>query len=137
MSEISAQPVARRFEVASAYVLGVLLPLLETLRRRTDFSLPEAYLDDYIAGALLLLGAWAVTRRRPYGPYALAGAWGVLCGGLYYSFFGQLRNAVPEDVSGLPNRVVVAIKGILFAVAILALVRSITRPASAPRAPAG
>ncbi len=136
MSDTSPKLIARRFEVAAAYALGVLLPLFETLRRRTDFSVPEAYVDDYIVGALLLLGAWAVTRRRPYGSYALAGAWGILCGGLYYSFFGQLRNGGPQDVSGLPNGVVVAIKGILFAVAIVALVRSITRPAPAPRAPA-
>ncbi len=114
-----------RFEVAAAYVVGILLPGLEVLRRRTNFDRPESYVDDFIVGVLLLLAASSVSRGRAYGPYLLAGSWGVLCGGLYGSFFGQLRSPLPDDISGLPNLVVVAIKGVFWAVAIAGFVRSI------------
>ena len=125
-------PIAMpRFEVAAAYVVGILLPGLEVLRRRTNFDRPESYVDDFIAGGLLLLAASAVSRRRAYGPYLLAGAWGVLCGGLYSSFFGQLRSPLPDDISGLPNLVVVAIKGVFWAVAMAAFVQSIRGASSA------
>ncbi len=119
-----------RFEVAAAYVVGILLPGLEALRRGTNFDNPEWYVDDFIAGGLLLLAASSVSRGRAYGPYLLAGSWGVLCGGLYSSFFGQLQSPLPDDISGLPNLVVVAIKGVFWAVALAAFVQSIRRAAS-------
>ena len=122
-----------RFEVAAAYVVGILLPGLEVLRRRTNFERPESYVDDFIAGGLLLLAASAVSRGRAYGPYLLVGSWGVLCGGLYSSFFGQLRNPLADDISGLPNLAVVVIKGIFWAVAMAGFVQSIRAAGSAPQ----
>lgn len=115
-----------RFEVAAAYALGALLPILEVSRRRTNFGNLEGYVDDFIAGGVLLFAAISVSRRRAYGPNLLAGAWGILCGGFYYSFFAQLRATAASDISGLPNGTVVVIKGIIFAIAIVAFVRSIT-----------
>jgi hypothetical protein len=44
-----------RFEVAAAWGMGVVLPLLEIARRRTSFHPIHAYVDDLIAGALLLV----------------------------------------------------------------------------------
>ena len=123
-----------RFEVTAAYVVGILLPGLEVLRRRTNFDRPESYVDDFIVGALLLLAASSVSRGRAYGRYLLAGSWGVLCGGLYSSFFGQLRSPLPDDISGLPNLVVVAIKGVFWAVAIAGFVRSIPWTSSVQKA---
>ena len=116
-----------RFEVAAAYVLGALLPILEVLRRRTNFENFESYIDDFIAGGLLLFAAISVSRRRAYGGALLAGAWGVLCGGFYGSFFGQVRATAASDISGLPNTTVVVIKGAILAVSILAFVCSVTR----------
>ena len=46
----------------------------------------------------------------------------MLCGGLYGSVFWQLASGDSHDVGGLPNAVVVAIKGALYAVALAALV---------------
>ena len=120
-----------RFEVASAYVVGILLPGLEALRRGTNFDNPEWYVDDFIAGGLLLLAASSVSRGRAYGPHLLTGSWGVLCGGLYGSFFGQLQSPLPDDISGLPNPVVVAIKGVFWAVAMAGFVQSVRRTGSA------
>ncbi len=110
-----------RFELAAAYVMGVALPVLEVLRRRTNFETISGYVDDFIAGGLLLYAAWAVSRKDPTGPVLLVAAWAVLCGGLYGSFFYQLESGASHDVSGLANVTVVLIKGVLYAVALVGL----------------
>jgi hypothetical protein len=120
-------PLIPDFERKSAYVMGVALPVLEVARRRTDFSTISGYLDDFAAGGLLLLAASLVSRGHPRGRAALVAAWGILCGGLYNSFFGQLESARSTDVSGLPSAVVIAVKGALYCVALYALYRSVTR----------
>ena len=121
-------PGARQpFEVQAAWAMGFALPLLEAARRRTDFSNLPAYVDDFIVGALLLLAARAASRGRPRSRAMLAGAWGILCGGLWGSVFGQLAMEGPTDVSGLSHGVVVAIKLAISAVAVAALVRCVTR----------
>jgi hypothetical protein len=110
-----------RFEHAAAYGMGVGLPLLEALRRKTDFSTIAGYVDDFIAGALLLWAARAVSRGKPSGPVLLVMAWATLAGGLYGSFFGQLERVAETDVGGLPGAIVVAIKGVLYAITLAAL----------------
>lgn len=114
-----------RFEVAAAYAMGVGLPLLETLRRRTHFETISGYVDDFIAGGLLLYAAWSVSHGRRRGRVLLVAAWAVLCGGLYGSFFGQLESSAAADVSGLPNATVVVIKGVLYVIALTGLALSI------------
>jgi hypothetical protein len=116
-----------RFEVVAAYALGIALPVLEVCRRRTNFSDIPGYVDDFIIGALLLFAARSAVRERPYGRTLLAAAWGILCGGLWASFFGQLYSAAPNDISGLPNTTVVCIKLVIYCIAIIALVLSVRR----------
>ncbi len=111
-----------RFEVGAAYAMGIGLPLLEALRRKTNFENFHSYVDDFIVGALLLYAAYAVTRDRRSGPVLLAVAWAVLCGGLYGSFFWQLFSTETHDVGGYPNMTVVVIKGVLYAIALTGLV---------------
>jgi hypothetical protein len=114
-----------RFEVVAAYIMGIVLPLLEVMRRRSNFEDIPAYVDDFLIGAFLLYAARAVTLRQPKGRVLLVAAWAVFCGGLYNSFFGQLSNANPNDLSGYSNALVVGIKGILYLIAITGLVLSI------------
>jgi len=121
-----------RFEHAAAYAMGVGLPLLEMLRRRTNFETIAGYADDFIAGALLLYAARAMSRGKPSGPVLLVLAWAVLSGGLYGSFFGQLERMGETDVGGLAGTTVVAIKGVLYAITLAALVCA-TRSAIAAR----
>src|SRR5262245_10504267 len=116
-----------RFEVGAAYVLGVLMPVAETIRRWGKIDSITSYADDLIIGGLLLAAAWGVSTRKRWGPALLIAAWGVLCGGLYYSFFGQLERGSSPDTSGLANGVVIAIKGTIYIVAIVALIRSMRR----------
>jgi peptidoglycan/LPS O-acetylase OafA/YrhL len=113
-----------RFEHAAAYAMGVGLPLLEALRRKTNFSTVAGYVDDFLAGGLLLIAAYATTRGWPSGPVWLLLAWATLAGGLYGSFFGQLQSTASHDVGGLPNMTVVVIKGVLYAIAIAGTVQS-------------
>ena len=122
-----------RFELIAAYAMGIALPVLETLRRRTNFETISGYVDDFIAGALLLYAARAVSRKQPRGPVLLVAAWAILCGGLYNSFFFQLERTASHDVSGLGNTTVVLIKGALYAVALVSLVLSV-RSATRARA---
>ncbi len=109
------------FEILAAYGMGALLPVIETCRRRTDFSELPLYVDDYLLGALLLSSAWACTSGRASGPAWLVGAWGVFCGGMYYSFFGQLA-AQEADPSGLPHWIVASIKAVFLATGVLAFI---------------
>lgn len=112
-----------RIEVIAAYVLGVMLPVLEVLRRRTDFSDLPAYADDFLIGTFLLYAAYSVVKRQRGGNVLLCTAWGILCGGMYSSFFSQLK--VATDVSGAANNLVIAVKGIIFLIAIVCLVLSV------------
>lgn len=114
-----------RFELIAAYAMGIALPVLETLRRRTNFDTIAGYVDDFIAGVLLLYAARAVSRKQPSGPVLLVAAWAVLCGGLYGSFFYQVESNASHDVSGLGNATVILIKGVLYAVALVSLVLSV------------
>jgi hypothetical protein len=121
------QPNRYRFEVIAAFVLGVALPVIEVCRRRTNFSDVPGYIDDFIIGALLLFAAQSVVRQRPYSRGLLVAAWGILCGGLWSSFFGQLYNTSGHDISGLPNPAVVLLKLLLYGIAIVCLVLSVRR----------
>ena len=121
-----------RFEHAAAYAMGIGLPLLEALRRRTNFDTIHGYADDFLAGALLLWAARAASLRRPNAGLLLAAAWGVLCGGLYGSFFWQLENEAASDVSGLSNAAVLTVKGALYAVSLAALWRSVRSAGAEP-----
>ncbi len=114
-----------RMQVIAAYCLGVLLPVAEVCRRRTDFSNIPGYIDDFIIGAILLFAARSVSKGRRTGPVLLAVAWGLFCGGMYYSFFDQFTQHSATDVSGLKNGIVVAVKGALYLIGIVALIRSI------------
>jgi len=114
-----------RFSRYLAWAYGVLLPVLETVRRWSTWQeFPPALFDDYIAGGFLLYGAWEIGRDQPRGRLLLAAAWGFTCGLAYSGFFGQiwrLQHNEP-DPAPIPSQWVAVIKGIGFALAILALI---------------
>lgn len=114
-----------RFELTAAYCIGVFLPAVEVWRRWTDFTDIPAYVDDFIMGGLLLFAARSVSKRRISGPALLSAAWGVYCGAMYYSFFGQIARDTANDISGLPNELVIVVKGALFLIGLVSLILSI------------
>jgi hypothetical protein len=113
-----------------AVVLGVLIPLAETIRRWSTWrNDPPALLDDYILGAFLLYGAWRVGKDVRSGQRFLAAAWAFMCGMAYYSFFGQLHGMrIGElDPTPIPSIWVALIKGIGLGLGVIALVISLKR----------
>jgi hypothetical protein len=113
-----------------AVIFGILTPVGETVRRWRqlgDLSVWPFWLDDYILGALLLYGAWRTIKDIRSGRRFLAAAWGFTCGMAYSSFFGQLARLNEPDPAPIPSAWVAVIKGVGFALAILALVGSLKR----------
>ena len=81
----------------------------------------SAWLDDYIAAALLLY-AWQSGKRsvpdaRPY----LMAAWGYTVGMAYMSLFGQLRAAPASDPSGASSSLVIGFKAFGLALSVICL----------------
>ena len=122
-----------RFEVIAAFVMGILLPLLETRRRgitywAIDFT---TMFEDYLAGALLLIGAWATYRRRAWGPVFLVLAWASLLGLLGSSFWGQLEETLRHTASEPHNLLVVVVKFLLWSTCVVSLILSFRRAINA------
>jgi hypothetical protein len=114
-----------QFSRGLAIAAGVVLPILETTRRWRelgDVRMAPFWLDDWFIAAFLLNGAWRPRSNDRSGRPVLAAAWGFACGMAYASFFGQLAALGESDPSGVASTTVVSIKGVMFAVALIALV---------------
>jgi hypothetical protein len=111
-----------------ALVLGIFLPLAETVRRWHSWrDSPFALFDDYILSALLLWEAWLVRRDFNRGQRLLAAAWGIVCGVGYGGVMGQfhrLQTGEP-DPAPIPSSWVAVIKIALFVLVIAALVATL------------
>jgi hypothetical protein len=115
-----------RFEVIAAFAIGVLLPLLETARRgishwTVDFT---TMFEDYLAGVLLLVGAWAAYRSKPWSAVFLVLAWASFSGLMTSSFLGQLEETLRHTASEPGNSLVVVVKFLLWMICVVSLVLS-------------
>jgi hypothetical protein len=111
-----------------ALALGMLTPLAETIRRWSTWrENPASLFDDYILGALLLFGAWRVTKDARRGQRFLAAGWGFMCGMAYLSFFGQLyaNRLGIADPAPISSGWVALIKGTGLAIGVIALILSL------------
>ena len=113
-----------RFEVTAAFAIGILLPFLETCRRgmgqwTSDIT---TMFEDYVAGALLLTGAWAVQRQRQWASLFLVVAWSYVTGMMSSSFWYQLEETVRGTVTEPP--IVLVVKFLLWGTCVLALISS-------------
>ena len=118
-----------RFEIIAAFVIGVLLPILETARRgighwMIDFT---TMFEDYLAGALLLIGAWAAFRSKSWGQVFLVLAWAWVSGMMTSSLIGQLEETLRGTASEPNNLLVVVVKFLLWSVSVVSLVLSFRR----------
>lgn len=88
-----------------AFAFGILIPLLETIRRWGVWGYPPSWLDDYCIGAFLLVAAMRarppreVHRARAW----LAAAWGFTAGIGYTSFFMHLEHIHEPDPGNIPQ----------------------------------
>jgi hypothetical protein len=116
-----------RFPLCAALVVGVLLPALETLRRGPGHWLIETttMLEDYVAGALLIVAAITVLRRSRHGPVLLVLAWGYVTGLMSSSFWDQLETALRGTDVEPYHGTVLAFKGLLWTTALVSLVLSV------------
>jgi len=115
-----------RFEVIAAFVIGVLLPVLETGRRgishwAINFT---TMFEDYLAGALLLVGGWAAYRSKSWGALFLVLAWAYFSGLMTSSFVGQLEETLRQTASEPGNMLVLVVKFLLWSVCVVSLVLS-------------
>jgi hypothetical protein len=115
-----------RFEVIAGFAIGILLPVLETCRRgigewAVNFT---TMFTDYLAGGLLLLGAWAAYRSKPWGALFLVVAWAWVTGMMSDSFIDQLEGTIRNTISEPHNFLVVVIKFLLLSICAVSLVLS-------------
>jgi hypothetical protein len=112
-----------RPEIATAFVIGALLPILETARRGISHWLVDftTMFEDYLGGALLLIGAWAAYRSKSWGTVFLVLAWASISGLMTSSFVGQLEETLRQTASEPHNLLVVVVKSVLWSVSVTSL----------------
>jgi len=122
-----------RFEVVTAFAMGILLPLLETGRRGISYWAVNfsTMFEDYVAGALLLVGAWATYRTRRWGPLFLLLAWAYVTGMMGGSFWYQLEDTIRGNATEPNNLLVVTVKFLLWATSVASLLFSFRRASHA------
>ena len=80
--------------VKMAEIMGVFLPLAETVRRANqllDISRFFSWFDDYILGIVLLIAVYLVKTRKNNSISFLIAAWGFVSGAIALSFLGQFN----------------------------------------------
>jgi len=125
-----------RFVVVSAAILGILFPVLETLRRGFGAWLhtPATMLQDYVAGGLLLAAVVAVLAGWRLGWPTMLAACAYATGMMSSSFWSQLE-AQMTGVTWEANQVlVVAVKSLLWGFPLVMTVLSAMIVASQTRA---
>lgn len=115
-----------RFEIIAAFVIGALLPILETVRRgighwAINFT---TMFEDYLGGALLLIGGWAAYRAKRWGAAFLVLAWASITGLMTSSLSAQIEQTLRHAVTEPNNLVVVVVKFLLWVVSVASLVLS-------------
>ena len=110
-----------RFAVISAALLGVLFPLLETLRRGFSawLTTPVTLLEDYVAGALLLWAAVFLGQRRPSGWVVMLAAAAYTTGMMSSSFWKQLEAQLTGETWEDNQIVVIGFKLLLWGVPLI------------------
>ena len=122
-----------RFEVIAAFAIGILLPVLETCRRGIGHWSVEftTMFEDYVAGALLLIGGWASYRDRHWGALFLVLAWAYVAGLMGSSFWYQLEETFRDTAVEPNNLLVVIVKFLLWATCVVSLIISFQRTSHA------
>lgn len=124
-----------RFQVAAAFVVGALLPILETVRRGFAHWTVEftTMFEDYVAGALLLVAGLAAARGKPFAPLLLVTAWAYVTGMMSSSFWDQLEITVRGVDLEPYNAFVLTFKLLLWSTCVSSLVLSFRDAASESR----
>ena len=98
------------YTVRGAFVIGLLLPVLETYRRGMAHWRVESttMLEDYLAGALLLVAASAALSHRVWARDLLLVAWAWLTGMMTISLVDHIEITLREGSQEPDNAIVIA-----------------------------
>jgi hypothetical protein len=83
------------------------------------------WMDDMLAGALLIAGAIAVGKPTPARRALFTGGWGVCAGMLYGSFFGKVFDPGAANAGNFDLGLLTALIGLAFATAVIGFVASL------------
>lgn len=76
-----------------ALIMGIFLPLAETVRRfhqLSDITQFFHWFDDYMLGGILIWSALYLKREKPNAFLYMIAAFGIGTGALFLSFLGQV-----------------------------------------------
>lgn len=117
---------AARFAIVVATALGLLFPILETLRRGFGAWLtkPVTMLEDYVAGGLLLVAAIALARGARSGWMLMLAACAYTTGMMSSSFWNQLEAQLRGETWEANQGLIVVIKAFLWGLPLIAAILS-------------
>lgn len=109
-----------------ATVMGVFLPLVETVRRSNqlfDLTKVLSWFDDYILGSILLIAAYLVKKKITNSISFLIAAWGFVSGALFLSFLGQFDyyRSTTGDPGIFSTSLVLVAKGLILGYLLIGL----------------
>jgi uncharacterized membrane protein YidH (DUF202 family) len=78
--------------------------------------------EDYVAGALLLIAGWAAFSGRRWGILLVLVAWAYVSALMSGSLWYQLEDTIRGNISEQNNSVVVAVKFLLWSIAVVSLI---------------
>ena len=109
-----------------ALAMGIFLPLLETIRRSNQilhFQYFFHWFDDYILGALLIIAAVKVLRRKPNASLFLLATWAATAGVLVMSLLFQINLyfGFGEEEGVISMHLVALVKGLIVAYSLIGL----------------
>jgi hypothetical protein len=114
-----------------ALLMGIFLPLAETIRRFKQLSDLEHimyWFDDYILGGILIAAALSLKSEKTNAISYMIAAWGIATGALFLSFLGQfdyLLSNTPDPGGIFSIWFVFAAKGLILLFMTLGLMKSI------------
>ena len=115
-----------RFEVSAAFCIGVLLPVLETVRRGFGHWSVEAttMLEDYLAGAFLIVAGLAAAREATFARPLLLAVWAGVSAMMSISLVSQIEETVRAIDLEPNNSLVLLFKTLLWVTCVVALLLS-------------
>lgn len=110
-------------------IVGALLLMGGEAYRSWGAGRPVAFwMDDMLAGAMMIAAAIAVRRPTRVTRSFFSASWGIAVGMLYGSFFGKLFDPASANPGNFSLGILTALIGSAFAVSIAGLVASIALP---------
>ncbi len=122
--------VPLRTSARMALLIGIVLPLAETVRRiHQILDLNEFFnwFDDYLLGAIFVYAAYRALKKKNDAVSYLLAAWGIGVGGLFLSFMGQFTYYQPSsgDPGIFSTTLVAIVKGVILLYMIIGLHKAI------------